>query len=286
MGEVRAGLRDTDPEVVLRGGHLDKPTLLGNLTIVEGHKFVHLWKGCPILNKFLTGKSAMHRPLANSSAIENLAAKRNEAFREILADEEDGGEEADDPVDALGLDEEDDVKMDYQKSKKNGRSECQKSKARKYLPIRMKMMSRPSFLPVEVQGGFAPSGESAPWRPLVLLEVASTAPAMEATSENFKALFDLVASELAGGLQKRERYPRRTGIASGSEENTALYQAKTKKDGTGGFYFKEVLETPSKRPRPYAKCYKTRRLRPEGGSGTLSKGTESDKEGAEDCLDG
>ena len=150
----------------------------------------------------------------------------------------------------------------------------------------MKMMSRPSFLPVEVQGGFAPRGESAPWRPLVLLEVASTAPAMEATSENFKALFGLVASELAGGLQKRERYPRRTGIASGSDENTALYQAKTKKDGTGGFYFKEVLETPSKRPRPYAKCYKTRRLRPEGGSGTLSKGTESDKEGAEDCLDG
>lgn len=281
MGEVRAGLRDTDPEVVLRGGHLDKPTLLGNLTIVEGHKFVHLWKGCPILNKFLTGKSAMHRPLANSSAIENLAAKRNEAFREILADEEDGGEEADDPVDALGLDEEDDVMLD-----KNRKGQGKAAKRKKYLPIRMKMMSRPSFLPVEVQGGFAPSGESAPWRPLVLLEVASTAPAMEATSENFKALFGLVASELAGGLQKRERYPRRTGIASGSDENTALYQAKTKKDGTGGFYFKEVLETPSKRPRPYAKCYKTRRLRPKGGSGTLSEGTELDKEGAEDCLDG
>lgn len=281
MGEVRAGLRDTDPEVVLRGGHLDKPTLLGNLTIVEGHKFVHLWKGCPILNKFLTGKSAMHRPLANSSAIENLAAKRNEAFRDILADEEDGGEEADDPVDALGLDEEDDVMLD-----KNRKGQGKAAKRKKYLPIRMKMMSRPSFLPVEVQGGFAPRGESAPWRPLVLLEVASTAPAMEATSENFKALFGLVASELAGGLQKRERYPRRTGIASGSDENTALYQAKTKKDGTGGFYFKEVLETPSKRPRPYAKCYKTRRLRPKGGSGTLSEGTELDKEGAEDCLDG
>ena len=281
MGEVRAGLRDTDPEVVLRGGHLDKPILLCNLTIVEGHKFVHLWKGCPILNKFLTGKSAMHRPLANSSAIENLAAKRNEAFREILADEEDGGEEADDPVDALGLDEEDDVMLD-----KNRKGQGKAAKRKKYLPIRMKMMSRPSFLPVEVQGGFAPSGESAPWRPLVLLEVASTAPAMEATSENFKALFDLVASELAEGLQKRERYPRRTGNASGGDENTALYQAKTKKDGTGGFYFKEVLETPSKRPRPYARCYKTRRLRPEGGSGTLSKGTESDKEGAEDCLDG
>ena len=139
---------------------------------------------------------------------------------------------------------------------------------------------------MEVQGGFAPRGESAPWRPLVLLEVASTAPAMEATSENFEALFDLVASELAEGLQKRERYPRRTGNASGGDENTALYQAKTKKDGTGGFYFKEVLETPSKRPRPYAKCYKTRRLRPKGGSGTLSEGTELDKEGAEDCLDG
>ena len=226
----------------------------------------------------------MHRPLANSSVIENLAAKRNEAFREILADEEDGGEEADDPVDALGLDEEDDVKMDNQKSKKNGISNAKK--ARKYLPIRMKMLSRPSFLPVEVQGGFAPRGESSPWRPLVLLEVASTAPAMEATSENFQALFDLVASELADGLKKRERYPRRTGNASGGDENTALYQTKTKKDGTGGFYFKEVLETPSKRPRPYAKCYKTRRLRPKGGSGTLSKGTELDEEGAGDCLDG
>ena len=105
----------------------------------------------------------------------------------------------------------------------------------------MKLMSTPSFLPVEVQGA-----EGAPWRPLVLLEVASTAPAMEATSENFKALFDLVAADLASGHQKRER--------------------------------PEISEKPSKRSRPYAKTYTTKIVR--------ANSSETDKDGEEDCLGG
>ena len=123
MAEVRAGLFDTDPEVVLRCVFLDKPALLRNLTIADGHKFVHLWKGCPILNKFLTGKSVSQRPLANSLVNENLATKRNEACRLALAEEPEKDEEAADPTDALGL-EEDEVAESKDSRKLKNRRFC------------------------------------------------------------------------------------------------------------------------------------------------------------------
>lgn len=266
MAEVRAGV-PADSEIVLRGGLLEKPALICNLTVVHGRKFIHLWKGCPILNKFLTGRNVSERSLANSAIIEKLAALRNAVCRSAIEEDRCDTEEDVCPTEALGLEEIGDAE----------RSKAKKPRSRNYLPIRMKLLSLAPFLSVEVPGAFG-----TPWHPLVLLEVSSTAPAMEATSENFKALFDLVALDVASGSHKREQYPRKSTFASRDKDTQALYE-QTSKKGKTCVYVKKVLEKPSKRRRPYAKAYSTKVIRSDSNSGSLST-TDAGQHGHDDCL--
>ena len=277
MEDIRAGLLETDAEVVLRGGHLDKPVLLCNLSIVEGRKFVHLWKGCPILNKFLTGKNTNQRPLAASLAIENIAARRNAACRLALEDQSgsDTGDHGETEEDAKALDPT--AALDLE----NGDAECQnqrKKKKQPELPLKMKMLKLPRFLPIEVEGAF-----EAPWCPLVLVEVASTAPAIEATTENFQALSALIDKDLASGECRRHRYPRKFAVTGEGAEKQSVYELPNKK---GRFYNKVAVDRPCQRKRPYAKSYQTKRVKLPKSNKDISVGSHEGKaeENEEDCL--
>ena len=100
---AKVGLLRT--EIVIRGGFLSKPEVLGNVITVEGKSFVPLWRSCPVLNKFLTPQSSCLRPLKDTSIFETLREKR-EAVRLTLAETgpADEAEAEVDPADAFDLD--------------------------------------------------------------------------------------------------------------------------------------------------------------------------------------
>jgi len=188
-------------EVVLRGGYLKQPVILTRLTTVEGKRFVYLWKGCPDLNRFLTGVPVCKRPLASCHVFEQIAEQRNETYRQKLADLKGAGGAVDDPkasrldadgdaVESLGLDD---------TASKTSPVDVRNARMRVFKKVKGQVQR------MEAVSIDHPGLDS--WRPLVLMEPATKAPAMEATAGNFSALFALVDHELThGNATKQERH--------------------------------------------------------------------------------
>ena len=86
--------------------------MLTRLRVVDGKQFVYLQKNSAELCRFLTGKSAYTRPLAASTAFEEVLAARDKTYKASLRELMEGAAEApaaadEQPpaVDDLGLDE-------------------------------------------------------------------------------------------------------------------------------------------------------------------------------------
>jgi hypothetical protein len=169
-------------EIVVRGGFLSKPEVLGNIITVEGKLFVPLWRSCPVLNKFLTPESSCLRPLKDVTIFETLKEKREAARLALVAAGRVEDETAEvDPADALGLDA-------PASAPKQQRDRCAaRSKlSRELLELTAK------YVTLELH-----RGGHEPWCPCVLLGDRAHAIAMEATQPNFCMLWTVVQEEIA-----------------------------------------------------------------------------------------
>jgi len=210
-------------EIVLRGGFLKTPAVLGGTVTVLNKPFVYLWRTAGTLQDFLSPAAAFKRPLKNCAVFDRLAALRNAEFQKIKAALEREGEAAGDSQqsgkseawhDDLDLDDGPASSPDPKRPRKRG----QKSK------------TEAALMPKTVQVVYERPGKS-PWEPILLLEPARRAAAMEATAENFQILFDLVnyglpADKAASGASSPSRAqvadegrgPKARLLADGSRE--------------------------------------------------------------------
>lgn len=92
---VHVGLADS--EVVLRGGYLAEPVIIGGCIVADGRKFMPLLKGDVRLSNFLTPLRANERPLSRTLVIETIQKLRNDfilaAGMPAAGEEEDYAEE-------------------------------------------------------------------------------------------------------------------------------------------------------------------------------------------------
>ena len=181
---------DHSDELVLRGGFLPRPEVLTGLRAIDGARFVHIWKVCPTLNKFLTRESSSRRPLSRSSILDELTKAKNEmvdalmgSLRKKLAEEDNNAE---DKAAALDLD------ADWVDSEKPAQK-----KQNKRAKLTAHQLPLTSVLEFQLPSGLT-------WKPRVLVE-ARCAVAVEATQENFQILFDAVTGEIQEGNFKRRR---------------------------------------------------------------------------------
>ena len=204
---VLVGLMPT--ELVLRGGRLKEPTVLSRLRLEDGCAFAALWKSDPVLNRFLSGTRLSARPLARSSVFNMLAERRNAAYKEAVREATSSlqGDLQDDLADALGLDEE----PAKPAAAKGGR--------------RHRRVGKPVSVPRSVVLEIPRSG-FVPWRPRVLLDKATCVVSMEATTENFQALFALVADELGSGSRPRAEAGRSVKPPRGQAGARSYWNAK------------------------------------------------------------
>lgn len=72
--EVRFGLEET--EVVLRGGFLQEPVVIGGCRLVDGRVFLPLLKGDIRLSNFLTDEQGHQRPLSRTMVFETIQKLR------------------------------------------------------------------------------------------------------------------------------------------------------------------------------------------------------------------
>ena len=186
-------------ELVIRGGHLKEPAMLKGLLITNERRFVLLLKANKVLSGFLAGVTPGKRPLARTLIIEKLAELRNIKHKELVAELRlpAGGDAAAivpiaaGPVDDLGLDSPgaapvEDVRMD---------------RASRALCLRSVQRQLPQIVVVSVE---RPDGTT--WLPVLLLDRAPKAPAMECTADNLQALFDFVQADFDDGSSHRRPY--------------------------------------------------------------------------------
>lgn len=178
-------------ELVLRGGFLSHPVIVNNVKFIGEKPFLRLWKGHPAMCKFFTGRPTCKRPLANSSVFESLQKVRNLKFQELVRIARDSNTEQApiepfDLADQLGLDAE--------------APKASPTKSRRAVSALRLLPQLPAFAAVSYE--HPPDG----WEPLLLMEAASKAPAIEATPENLQMLFNLINAELSAGTTKRARH--------------------------------------------------------------------------------
>jgi hypothetical protein len=186
-------------EIVLRGGLLKGPVVLAGLSVVLGKQFVALRKADKVLNEFLTGRPAHLRLLAKTSIFEKLLALRNGRCRDLLAEiRQPAGDDAGVMVagaegqkDDLGLDDPGDVLVAENHVAQRARSVSHR--------VLKSQLHRTAVVSQEQPDGTL-------WKPVLLVDVAHKAPAMECVAANFQALFDIVQADLADGTSHRKRY--------------------------------------------------------------------------------
>ena len=190
-GPVSVGCLPT--ELVLRGGYLKEPVVVSDLLVFEGLQYVTLYKVAPVLNKFLAGLASCKRPLAKSLLFETLAAKRNELIEEKKRSVQAGGMAAifgdtTDLAAGLGLDD--------------GASEPPSAKKarRRHVPVKRVIELLPETAVVTLER----PGQT--WEVRMLLESRTKAPSVEATAENFAAMFEWVQAEFEGGSSRRRKH--------------------------------------------------------------------------------
>ena len=268
-------------EVVLRGGYLKQPILLTRLVVSGGKKFVYLWKGSPELNKFLTGLSSCKRPLASCLVFEKLAERRNAAYRQALVDLKASATEASRPNE--GRDLADRLELDADAPQEGDAPEegaAPKERLRVFKKFRPQL---PRFVAVDIE---KPGQET--WSPLLLLEPATKAPAMEATADNFASLFALVDNERLHGSCARKQRGASSRAPRGPQHAREYFVRPASRPS---HWVRKEPAAPSATgsARPYAKRYKTlvRRRSDEGASEAASAASPADSSmavGDQDCL--
>ena len=173
------GLGLAPGEVVLRGGFLNGPAIMGGCEEVGGAMYMPMLKSDPILSNFLSPMPCNRRPLRGTTVLEELQRLRNEYI--CSAGTVPPPEAEDDETQQLGLG------GDASAKKRRSRAKLEKT------------------LPPTVEVVLAKSGFP-DWRVKLKVEKwVRMAPAMEVTCAKLRALFARVRADLEEGRIKRER---------------------------------------------------------------------------------
>lgn len=176
-------------EVVIRGGLLPKPMIVSNVKVVAGAPYLVLIKSSAVLCQFLAGKSSCKRPLVKTMVFETLLEARNTKFKELI--EEARGAAGDlGPGEGEVAEFEDKLGLDV--------AVPSPAKGKRKVAISRLVAQVPVAAKVSMLGG--------EWCPMMLLEGSTKAPAIEATPDNLRRLFDMAQAEMEDGVIKRARH--------------------------------------------------------------------------------
>jgi hypothetical protein len=186
-------------EMVIRGGMLKGPAVLTGLCTALDKPFVPLRKSDKVLSLFLTGRPSSQRPLAKTLIIETLLTLRNNKRIDLAAEirmpaGDDAGAMvavADGLADDLGLDDPAEVLVAVDPVGKRRRGICNRAV--------LSQLPRTATVSVERTDGTV-------WEPVLLVDVAHKAPAMECVVANFQALFEIVQGQMSDGTSQRKQH--------------------------------------------------------------------------------
>ena len=234
-------------ELVLRGGCLKEPVLLSGLRTADGAQFLVLFKGCPLLNKFLTGTPVCKRPLAKTTLIEYILAKKNSAFDAAVTEVKQGSA----PIADNALAEADFASAlcldDPPAAAPRESSGPGPRNHRKLRGIGRFVAQLPSTCLVQLQRG------NATWDLRVLLDGKTKAPAIEASAGNLQRLFSWVQEDLREGGRVRARYG-----AAQAPERTPRGCRDSREYLVRNRWVKKIrLPVIHKPTRPYARSFRT-----------------------------
>lgn len=202
--DIQIGLRPT--ELVVRGGHLNRPIVMSKLRVVDGKRFVFLWKSCADLNALLTGRAkGGGRKLASTAVFAHIW-RAKEAKKEDMLRAAGGPTEeltsAEQPAEASGL-----ASLDLDDFAEGaGQPPKPKRGAKKAKEVKRLLAKQlPKYAQVELVDAAPIVGL---WRPFVLLDGGNSAPALEATEDNLSKLRAWVEHDL---LEDRDRQDKGRG---------------------------------------------------------------------------
>ena len=168
-------------EVIVRGGWLREPTMVGGCINIDGRNFLPLLKGDKRLCNWLTPFRGMDRPLSRTTIVEELQELRNNLIRSGASGTSD------------------DDKRDYARDlllvKRDARRRTPEEKAQD-------ASGSPKIGEIVLQKEGFPD-----WTLSVVLDrFIRMAPAIEMTDENVQQLFERVNHDLEAGGHKREAH--------------------------------------------------------------------------------
>ena len=220
---IKTGLEPS--EIVIRGGFLQTPAVLGDTVTVFGKPFVYLWKSSNVLRNFLVRPTkSCRKTLCHTAVFDQLATLRNAEYQRLKrclssslgtaaqSDDERPPTAADPPTDDLGIEAEE-------------RQSGKKAKRDRKPKITAKLLPRIVTVSYERPG-------MAPWQPSLLCEPGTKSAAMEATTENFQVLFDIV--------HKTGASANASGTADRSSSDAAVQgkQARLLADGSREYFIR------------------------------------------------
>ena len=169
-------------EVVLRGGFLKAPVVIGGCRLVHGATYLPLLKGDPVISNFLSPRPCNKRPLRGTRLPEELQKLRNDFILTMCVDPAERAFAED-----LAL-----------------CGHVLSTKRRRHTPTGESALP-PTVVVVYKKDGFAD------WAVRVLVDrYIRMAPSIEVTTENLRELFDRVRADLQEGSIV---CPRRGGAA-------------------------------------------------------------------------
>ena len=209
-GPAKVGLVQ-DTEMVIRGGYLRGPVVATGLRLVDGRTYMYLAKSSLLLCNFFAVQPARKKPLAKSLMFERIAQARNDKYKALVkctgtqpcaAPAATGQDVATDPCDLLDMDLDPlgDLGIDAGPPPPGGEP---KGKRGTTAPRLRKKVRNAVSTSAEIS--VALSGRP-DWNVWVLMEVASKAPAIEATVDNLQLLFDVIDNEIQFRGIRRPRH--------------------------------------------------------------------------------
>ncbi len=263
-------------ELVLRGGHLRSPVVATGLKCVGGKMFIYLSKANVLLTNFLSKEPARKRPLAKTLVFERIAKARDGRYRQLIKEagepQAQAGEATSqvavtDPCDDLGLDADpvENLGVEAGVVVPAGVPNDEKhNKASKKSRLRKKArLSVPPSAEISIEMAGQPD-----WKVWVLMEVASKAPAIEATEGNLQILFDTVDNDINYGGARRAQY----GSGAVAERPRPKGEAGRRVYAVGRWWVTKVKKEPEElaeetAPVPAAKKYRVLKRRRSAEAG-------------------
>jgi hypothetical protein len=198
------------------------------------------------LNRFLCQEPLCKRPLARTLVIEKLAILRNDAYQKALAETK-VPQDLDVVMDhdltaGLNLDNNSEVMVASESSPGKRRVSNRRFLAQMPATVRV-LMERE---------------DSDPWEPVLLAEPATKAPSMEASAENFSALFALVDADVSNGDVRRAAHGT-------TRDETSRRGPRGPKDARqyyiGGKWLTKIPKTKVSDVKPYVRSFRTLKRR-------------------------